>query len=567
MNRQAWRYYVGFYRGMGLRLTLSVLLAAGQAVFLLPLAFLVRLAFDTLIPNHEFGELIAVGAGILLITLLNNGANVLARYLTLDATKQAVVRLRGEVLDKCYILSRHYHSRADRSVLHSEIVHDTERVDGMSDSLLTQILPALCTAIALFLLLLYLNPILFLVLATMMPILVVAGRKMGRLVRANTQEFHRAFTAFSRGALLLLQRMDLTRVQAAETLEKQELRARIEHLGRTSKRKAWLDTADGALHGTIVTLWGVVILIVGGWAVAHNQMTVGDLLSYYVAVSLLSVQLRGALAAIPHVIEGNASLNTLYEFLNVQDAEPYHGTRSLALGGHVKLDEVWFDYDGAQVLRGVTLTLRPSVTTAVVGANGAGKSTITYLMLGLYRPPRGVLMAEGVAYDQLAMSGLRAQIGVVMQDAVLFPGTVRENITYGSPNATDGQVIRASQIATAHEFITCLTDGYETFVGEGGMLLSGGQRQRIALARAVLRQPALLILDEPTNHLDLSSIGHFMQNLHTLEPRPAILIISHDLQVAHEADEVFELSEGCLTPLLRMDAYARSTLGTEKLRG
>jgi ATP-binding cassette subfamily B protein len=150
------------------------------------------------------------------------------------------------------------------------------------------------------------------------------------------------------------------------------------------------------------------------------------------------------------------------------------------------------------------------------------------------------------------MDRLRHSLGVVMQDPLLFPGTIWENIVYGTPHATRDQVARAAQAATAHEFIERLSKGYDTFMGEDGMLLSGGQRQRIALARALMRQPSLLILDEPTNHLDATAITTLMANLKSLRPRPAILIISHDPQVSHQAEEVYELRDGTLMPLLRL---------------
>jgi len=563
MNLNAWRLYASYYRGKELYLVASVLLAAGQGLFILPIAFFVRYAFDNLIPARNIGGLFAIGLAILLLTILNNGVNVLARYLTLDVTKRAVAVLRHDLLEKCYVLSRHFHTRSDRAELHSQLVYDTERVDGMSNGIMTQLLPALCTSVALFFILLYLNPFLFLLIATVMPVLVIAGRRMGRLVRENTHEFHRAFTHFSKGIFFVLQTMDLTRVQAAESLEQKEKGQRIEHLRRTSKRKAWLETADNAVHSTIVTIWSVLILIGGGLAVTQNAMTIGDLLSYYVAVTLLSVQLRGALGIFPNVIDGNAALNKLYELLNVQDPVPYRGTRTIDLKGNVALNDVWFNYDEVPVLRGVNLTLHPGNTTAIVGANGAGKSTITYLMLGFYRPLRGVVSADGIPYDELSMSALRSRIGVVMQDPILFPGTIRENIIYGSPNCTEAEILRASQLATAHEFIERLPQKYQTDIGEEGILLSGGQRQRIALARALLCEPRLLILDEPTNHLDLTAIETLMKNLHSLNPRPAILMISHDPQLAEQADEVYELRDGQVTPLLRMDAYAHTQVAKE----
>ncbi|MFC1488445.1 ATP-binding cassette domain-containing protein [Thermodesulfobacteriota bacterium] len=186
----------------------------------------------------------------------------------------------------------------------------------------------------------------------------------------------------------------------------------------------------------------------------------------------------------------------------------------------------------------------PNQMVALVGPNGAGKSTIVNLILGFYRPQEGGLFADDCPYVNMDIVHFRRQIGVVTQDPIIFSGTVLENITYGSPEANTDQVVRAAELAVAHEFILRLPEGYDTFVGGRGVLLSGGQRQRIAVARALLRRPQLLILDEPTHHLDKTGVYELMGNLKRLEQVPSILIISHDVDILDAADQSYYLKEG-----------------------
>lgn len=556
----AWKHYASYFRGMELRLGASVVLAAGQALLVLPLAFLVRYAFDTLIPAREFWLLVAAGGGIFLVTLLNNGTTLWVRHTTLDVTKRAIAAMRVELFDKAYVLSRHFHTNANRSELHTLFVQLTERVDMMSNALVAQLLPGVCTTIVLALVLLYLNPVLFLIILLVMPTLIVITRLMRRTLFESTKQFQQSMQQFNHVTSFILQSIDLTRISTAEAQERVRAAEAAERLRVTSGRIAWLGSAYAALHNGVVTTWSIVLLIAGGWAVAQNWMSIGDLLSYYVAVNLLANSLGTTLMTIPLIIEGNTALTRIDAFLNSQDVLPYNGTRPFEFQGHMRLEQVRFHYDDSPVLCGVDLELEPGTTTAIVGPNGAGKSTLTYLMLGLYRPDCGALYADGIAFDELSMPALRRRIGVVMQDPIIFSGTIRENIVYGIANATDADIVQACQLATAHDFISAMPHGYETHVGEDGKLLSGGQRQRIALARALLRRPALLILDEPTNHLDVSAIAALMQNLSVLKPRPTMLLISHSQKVAEHADYVLQLHDGQLMPRVSLDAFAFSHL-------
>src|SRR3954447_11214852 len=190
------------------------------------------------------------------------------------------------------------------------------------------------------------------------------------------------------------------------------------------------------------------------------------------------------------------------------------------------------------------MVIEPGEWVALVGPNGAGKSTIVNLMLGLYRPDEGAVLADGVAFDGVDIHSLRRRIGVVLQDPPLFPGTVRDNIAFGEPDATDEAVSRAATAATAARFIEELPLGYDTPVGDEGELLSGGQRQRIAIARALLREPRLVILDEPSTSLDRHATDALLQNLRSLPEAPAVLLVTHDDVVARTAERTIAIRDG-----------------------
>jgi ATP-binding cassette, subfamily B, bacterial len=216
-----------------------------------------------------------------------------------------------------------------------------------------------------------------------------------------------------------------------------------------------------------------------------------------------------------------------------------------ARGGLV-FDTVWFSYRGAlrPTLSGVTFVVAPGQRVALVGPSGAGKSTIAKLLLRFYDPSQGRIRLDGIDLRDLPLDALRRNIAVVLQETLVFDGTVRDNILWGRPDATERQVIEAARAADAHEFITALPDGYQTRIGQRGRLLSGGQRQRLAIARAMIRDAPVLLLDEPTTGLDAAATRRILVPMRRLMAGRSTLIISHDLLTVSDADLILYLEDG-----------------------
>jgi ABC-type bacteriocin/lantibiotic exporter with double-glycine peptidase domain len=546
MNTKAWQYYSRLYEKGRLSLLFTLALSIGQSLLNVPILLLVRYAFDVVIPSGDLAVLAFIGLVTILLYLIVGGATLYTRYLVLKISKLAIQRLRDEILQKFYTLPRAYYSEADRSRLHAIVVQDTERVDIMTNALVAQLTPSLIMIFVLSLVLIYLNWLLFLLMVSIFPLLFVISRSLGGLVRKQVHAFHRSFETFSKGMLFVLQMMDLTRLQSAEHLEIERQGQYFEHLRVTSGQMAWLRTAYRVIQSTILAASVVIILIAGGAAIAQGVMTLGGLVSFYAAVALIKPHIDTVLSCLPEIIEGNESLTTLYNLLDMEGLKPYSGTKRIDFNGRIDLESVHFQYKEYPVLRDISLTIGQGTTVALLGPNGSGKTTIAHLILGFYRPQEGQLHADGIPFDDLDIVHLRGRIGVVPQDPLIFPGTILENITYGRPDANTQQIMQASELAMVSEFIEGLPKGYETLVGEHGVLLSGGQRQRIALARAFLRQPSLLILDEPTSHLDEGAVHQFVNNLRGLDNPPTSLIISHDVEMVRHVDYVYMLNEGSI---------------------
>jgi ABC-type bacteriocin/lantibiotic exporter with double-glycine peptidase domain len=551
MRRRSWQTFAGLFRGSGPLLALSFAASLLQSLLLVPVALLVKNVFDDLVPHGRAEALAWNGAAILGLYLASAAAGLFTRYMVLKPTKKAITRLRSELLERVYGFPRAYFDRASLGQLQSTIVQDSERLDTMANLLVGELVPSLIVAIGLSAVLIVLNPLLFLVLVAVVPVLILVGKWLGRRVSVSTRAWYRAFDTFSTQTQLALRAMTLTKVQAAEQIELQRRRWQFAELAEAGRRMSWLQTAYGIVQQSVAASAGVVVLVIGGAAVANKQMTIGELLSFYAVVALLLRQVNAILALAPHVISGYESMTRLNDILDADEPEPYPGTRTIDFRGALELEHVGFSYGDEPLLEGVDLRVAPGERVAIVGPNGAGKSTLVSLILGLYRPQVGRVLADGVPFDELDLRALRGSIGVVLQDPIIFPGTIRENIGYGRPEAGQREVLRAAEWATAHDFIKDLPHGYETEVGDEGVLLSGGQRQRIAIARALVSRPAVLLLDEPTTYLDDASIRILMHNLRDFPGGPSLVMVSHDMEVAREADCVYHLRDGRIAGIER----------------
>lgn len=542
----AWRYYWSLYAGMRGRVGGAVVAALAQSAILLPAPLLIAYLIDRALPGRNFRLVFLTGAALLLIHLAYGGLSLLTRHLILVAGTHAVKLFRQRLVEKCYRVSRQYFNRADHDRMHALIVQDTERVVVMSGMLIDQFLPSLVAGLALSLILVWLSAWLCLVALVVAPCLLVVVFVLRRKLKRGVNLFRQAFGTFSGGVNQMLRQMYLTQEIGAESFERERQQRNIEKLRRANMVVATLLARYQIAHGVLNNLAGALMLVAGGVGVVRGSLTVGQLLAVYAGFSLLRAQTHTLLTTLPDIMAGHESLTALRELLRINDRHPYSGTRALSFEGRVRLEDVHFSYDSGFALEGINLSLEPGRQVALIGVSGAGKSTVAQLILGFYRPRRGRVLLDGESIELLDLPHLRRQIGVVPQSPLLMPATVGENIAYGFPKAGVEQIERAARLAGIHDFIMGLPQRYESFLGADGVLLSGGQRQRIAIARALLREPRLLIFDEPTNHLDATAVNQLIESLQQLRPAPSMLLISHDLSIVSEAHHVYVLRDGRL---------------------
>jgi ATP-binding cassette subfamily B protein len=307
------------------------------------------------------------------------------------------------------------------------------------------------------------------------------------------------------------------------------------------------DSVSGALRGLMVTLARLSALAVGGYLAARGEITVGTLVAFLGYIGGLFGPVQGLTNTYQSVRKATVALEVIYGILDAEDnVADAPGAAHVAPGrGEVSFRGVTFGYQpGLAVLRGIDLHVRAGETIALIGPSGSGKSTLATLLQRLYPVTEGSITVDGVDIRDTTQHSLRAQIGVVFQDAHLFNDTVRANIAYGRPEASQAEIEAVAHAAHAHDFIMALPDGYDTIVRERGSRLSGGQRQRIAIARALLKDPPILVLDEATSALDAESERLIQLALARLLKGRTAFVIAHRLSTVRDADRIVVLREG-----------------------
>jgi ATP-binding cassette subfamily B protein len=379
------------------------------------------------------------------------------------------------------------------------------------------------------------------------PFVIWSAARYGRLNRPASQEVQQRIAELTAEAEENVSGVRVVKAFAREPRQRDRFRASVARVFSQSMISTRIRALYTPLIGFLPQLGLAAILVVGGREVAAGRLSVGDFVAFYGYVLMLVSPLRTLGVSLGMAQRAVASGARVFELL---DREPQlrapENPRRLPDGdGRVELRDVTLDYgSGRPALRDVELLVEPGTTVALVGTTGAGKTSLVGLIPRLYDPSAGSVAVDGIDVRELDPAELRAQVALVSDDAFLFSASVRDNIAYAKPGASDAEVEQAARAAGAHEFIADLPDGYETRVGERGLTLSGGQRQRIAIARAVIRDARILILDDATSSVDATKEGEILGALAGLARGRTTFVIGHRLSTIRLAERIVVLEDG-----------------------
>jgi subfamily B ATP-binding cassette protein MsbA len=302
------------------------------------------------------------------------------------------------------------------------------------------------------------------------------------------------------------------------------------------------------LSGNVLTgLVGGIVMYVSARQILAGQLTLGEFVTFTAFLAFLIAPVFQIVGIGTQITEALAGLERTHEVLSEvpEDLDPKRTVELPPLQGHVVFEDVRFSYEeGKEVIRGVSFEARPGTVTALVGSSGSGKSTIISLVCAFHTPTAGRILVDGIDLSTARIASYRTQLGVVLQDTFLFDGTIRENVAFAKPGATDEEILRACRIARVDEFAETFEDQYDTVVGERGVKLSGGQRQRVSIARAILADPRILILDEATSSLDSESEQLIQEGLRFLMQGRTTFVIAHRLSTIRRADQILVVEGG-----------------------
>jgi ABC-type multidrug transport system fused ATPase/permease subunit len=539
------------YRGRVIAAVVSLVVATGAS---LAPPYLAKLAIDDGITPGDVGALNLIVAAFIASALLYWGATYLQTYLVGWVGQRALQDLRLRIFAHLQRQSIGFFSRNKTGVLISRLTNDIQALDQLVTDGVVSLFSSTLTLIGTVVILLLLDVRLALVVFLTFPLLAGASilfRYYARGAYLRVREKIANVTAYLQESLSGVR---VIRAFGQEPRHRERFAVLNDEHRVANMRTVYLNAAYFPGVEMMSSVATGVILLYGGYQVLEGNVTVGVLVAFigYLQSFFDPIQQLSNLYATYQ--QGMAALEKIFALLETEpDMVDRDDARELPTArGEIELDQVWFSYeqldDGAApsqwALRDVSVTVPAGQTLALVGETGAGKSTLAKLVARFYDPQRGSVRIDGVDLRAVTQRSLRRQLGVVPQEGYLFSGSVRENIAFGRPEATDVEIAAAARAVGAHEFIMRLPEGYEGDVGERGSRLSAGQRQLVALARALIADPRILILDEATSSVDVQSEAAIERGLRRLLAGRTAIVIAHRLSTVMNADRIAVLDEG-----------------------
>lgn len=536
--------YVRPYLG---RVLLAVLLMLISTAASLAMPLLAKVAVDSYIIPGDYAGLTRVALAYLLLAVIFWPAAFGQGYLSGWVSHHVVYDIRKDMVRKLLRQSLKFHHRERVGQMMSRVTNDVNNVADFVSTSLINLFNDILTICAIVVVMALLDFRLTLVTLISVPVVVVSlgllSKRMRRAYVHVQQEMAAVNTGVEQGVVGMKVTQSLSResfnIQQFEMLSLRNMKANL--------RTAVLFAALFPIM-TVSNMLSVALVIgYGGSLVAAGTMTVGVVIAFLGYVTRFFSPIRELSLVYNSLQAAAASLTRIREYLELEPEIPavkVSRTSPSGFRGRVDFRRVTFAYEDEAVLRRVDLTVQAGESLALVGPTGAGKSTMALLLARLYEPQEGSIEIDGVALNEIDSKQLRQLVTVVPQESYLFPGTIRENIRYGDPDADDRAVEKATRLVRAHDFIVNLPRGYESQVGETGGMLSGGQKQLISLARALLADPMILVLDETTAHVDALTEDRLQQGMTELSKNRTTIIIAHRFSTLRKADSVAVMDSG-----------------------
>ncbi|MCV9387961.1 ABC transporter ATP-binding protein [Reichenbachiella ulvae] len=537
-----------------------------RSKFVIGLIFLVVGSFLLLAFPYVAGKLIDVASGdsswiltdinqvaiaLLGILFLQGIISYFRVYLFAQVSENAMSDIRSELYRRIIHLPIAFFDKNRTGELMSRMTADVSMLQTTFSTTLAELIRQIVTLIVGLSMIFITTPALSLFMLAVLPVIIIAAMLFGKKIRKLSRKSQDELAVSSTIAEETFQSILAVKSFTNENFEKKRFGSALDQVVQAAIHAA--KYRAGFISFIIFALFGAMVAIIwyGATLLQNGEMSMGDLISFVLYTSFIGGSIAGLgdlFGQLQRAIGASERVLEIQEEATEEYQEKFTGETKIK--GNIKFEDVTFAYESRkdiQVLNHLSLKIEQGQKVALVGKSGAGKTTVAQLLMRLYDGYQGSIAIDGKEITDYELRALRGNIGIVPQEIILFGGSIRENIAYGNPEASEEEILAAAEKANALDFINSFPEGLDTQVGERGVKLSGGQRQRIAIARTILKNPAILILDEATSSLDAESENLVQQAFHELMKNRTTLIIAHRLATIKSADNIFVLENGEIT--------------------
>lgn len=525
-----------------------VLLFLGSMIFMV-FPYLAGELADVATGNSKLGlDLNQIGLILIVILVLQGIMSFLRVIWFAVVSERGMADVRSAIYQRLIGLPVYFFEKNRVGDLTSRISEDVNRLSMVFSTTLAELIRQVLILVTGIVFLLVTTPQLSLTMLAIFPVIVIGAMFFGRFVRTLSKSRQKSLANTNTVVEETLQNINTVKAFTNETLEFGRYKNEMGNVVKISLQLARFRAMFASF--IIIILFGVIFFILwyGATMVQNNEMTIGQLVSFISYTAIIGGAIGSLGNFYTEIVTALGGTERIREILNehteVSVPAPVNRPK---VSGHIRFENVHFEYPSRPempVLRGIDMDIQPGEKIALVGQSGSGKSTIAALLMRLYPWQKGKITLDGMDISQMDLSSYRSVFAIVPQEVLLFGGTIRENILYGNPKASEEELLNAARISNSLEFIQSFPAGFDTIVGERGIKLSGGQRQRVAIARAVLRNPDVLILDEATSSLDAESEKVVQEALERLLEGRTAIIIAHRLATIRNVDCIYVLEEG-----------------------